>query len=98
MKRAFCSVLLMKVHQCSDVDIAHDVAVHHNKRVVNARKTCGERNGTCGVEWLWFYRVVQLDAGALALGERLEEGLRLEPDSENYFSDSGSAKVGDEVL
>ena len=65
----------MEGDQRADVEVGEDVAVDHEEPLVDAGLEGGEADGAGGVERLGLDGVVQLHAGAAAVGVGVHEGV-----------------------
>jgi hypothetical protein len=77
---------------------SRSVTVDHHEALGDAGVVGGEADGPGGVERLGLDGVVQLDAGARAVGIRVGEGVGLVPERQHRLGDAVGAQVGDDVL
>ncbi len=82
--------------QRGDVEVGDDVAVHDDERVVDARVLGCEPDRAGGVEWFGLDGVVEPGAAAMAVRERLQERLGLEPERQGHVGDATLDEAADE--
>ena len=79
---------VVEADQPGHVEVGEHVAVDDDEALVDARLAGGEADGTGGVERLVLDGVRQRDAGALAVGIGVEEGVGLVAERQDGFGDA----------